>query len=622
MSSLATRARKHQAGQAAVALAGVRAVRKAAKKASTAGEAKAATATTLATYQLASALNGARAMAGEFGRDVLTAPLEYVGTTELGYSIGAGINTIVDTIARDLEQEWAALTDDLMASLDRMVFNEVVAAGTDAQSAEVFAEDALYVRVLVPPSCDRCTILAGRTYRSEEAFERHPQCFPAGTVVSGPAPRGASRRAYQGELVVIRTAGGKKLSVTANHPILTDKGWVPARLLAEGGYVVGRASGDRSSALLIPNHDQVPARIEDLWSAGRVGSLRRMPVAPEDFHGDGLGSSEVDVVLLDRRLRNGQQVALLEQSRKQLLALGAVSSVALDRLRASKQLALGHGLAALGPMGSLRVAGALTGTHSIGTEQGSLSRATDDHLGFYQALANHPALKPGPVRNRVLALATQVGGNDRGVIDGLSTASRTRWDAPGAEFSTKTRSAYAGLGLDLRTRLAGQVELDRVVEVTRVEWSGHVYNLTSSEGWYDAEGIIVSNCNCEHWPVGTEEAAKASGLIVDPQEAFDAGQVRGLSKADAQAILDGADFSQVVNAKRAPRRGAPGITNAISAEIFGRHVEATLSGTTKRSAWRRANPKLPIRLRPQSIYQHAKDRDDALRLLRLYGYLT
>ena len=63
------------------------------------------------------------------------------------------------------------------------------------------------------------------------------------------------------------------------------------------------------------------------------------------------------------------------------------------------------------------------------------------------------------------------------------------------------------------------------------------------------------------------------------------------------------------------------MTDAITAELFGRTVNATLAGTTARSEWRRKNPGLPIRLRPQSIYAHAKDRDDALRLLRLYGYL-
>lgn len=33
-----------------------------------------------------------------------------------------------------------------------------------------------YVRMLTPPSCDRCVILAGRWYRWNKGFERHPMC--------------------------------------------------------------------------------------------------------------------------------------------------------------------------------------------------------------------------------------------------------------------------------------------------------------------------------------------------------------------------------------------------------------------------------------------------------------
>lgn len=33
-----------------------------------------------------------------------------------------------------------------------------------------------YVRVLTPPSCSRCTILAGRWYRYDAGFPRHPEC--------------------------------------------------------------------------------------------------------------------------------------------------------------------------------------------------------------------------------------------------------------------------------------------------------------------------------------------------------------------------------------------------------------------------------------------------------------
>ena len=48
-------------------------------------------------------------------------------------------------------------------------------------------------------------------------------CFPAGTLVSGPAALGASARWYEGELVEIVTAAGHQLAGTPNHPILTRK---------------------------------------------------------------------------------------------------------------------------------------------------------------------------------------------------------------------------------------------------------------------------------------------------------------------------------------------------------------------------------------------------------------
>lgn len=47
----------------------------------------------------------------------------------------------------------------------------------------------LYTRMLTPPSCGRCVILAGRQYRSGVAFERHPGCdcvhIPASEDLAG-----------------------------------------------------------------------------------------------------------------------------------------------------------------------------------------------------------------------------------------------------------------------------------------------------------------------------------------------------------------------------------------------------------------------------------------------------
>lgn len=140
-------------------------------------------------------------------------------------------------------------------------------------------------------------------------------------------------------------------------------------------------------------------------------------------------------------------------------------------------------------------------------------------------------------------------------------------------------------------------------------------------------------CDCVMVPVQDWQAAHDAGLVSSFEDLFQKGQIGGnrtqpdgstkfepgLSRADMQAIADGATPHEVVNATRG--LNAPGITAALRTEVFGRRVKATTEGTTKRAAWRKANPTRLVRLRPESIYEFAKDRDDAIRLLKLYGYI-
>jgi hypothetical protein len=80
-----------------------------------------------------------------------------------------------------------------------------------------------------------------------------------------------------------------------------------------------------------------------------------------------------------------------------------------------------------------------------------------------------------------------------------------------------------------------------------------------------------------------------------------------LGKANAQAVRDGADINQVVNARRGMATTADGI-------------KVTTEGTTARGfAGRRLRGEQ--RLVPESIYRIAADRADALRLLQLHGYV-
>lgn len=125
-------------------------------------------------------------------------------------------------------------------------------------------------------------------------------------------------------------------------------------------------------------------------------------------------------------------------------------------------------------------------------------------------------------------------------------------------------------------------------------------------------------CDCVMVPVENWEAAHDAGLV----SSFDPKQVTGLSKADRRAIADGADPGKVVNARRGT--SVPGVAAAKQVQIrSGRRLSITTDGTTKRAAWRKANPNIPFRLRPESIYDFANgDRAEAIRLLRIHGYLT
>ena len=64
------------------------------------------------------------------------------------------------------------------ASLLRVVGTQVPDAGRVAVGVVIAATPSVtkWVRMLNPPSCGRCAILAGRVYRFNAGFERHPAC--------------------------------------------------------------------------------------------------------------------------------------------------------------------------------------------------------------------------------------------------------------------------------------------------------------------------------------------------------------------------------------------------------------------------------------------------------------
>lgn len=508
-----------------------------------------------------------------------------------------------------------------LAMLERIVATQIPDAARAAAGIAIAARPRVgYVRMLNPPSCSRCAVLAGKWFRYNQGFQRHPRCFPAGVVVSGPQSLATTRRWYEGELTIITTASGKRLPATGNHPILTDHGWVPANLLSEGDNVISGSGGQGAAPLVVPDVRQMPSRIEDVSVPFGV-ALHGMPTTAEDFHGDG-GHGEVDAVLADSLLRHRELSTLGQPPSEHSLTF---------RMEAAGSLASGGSLtehlvglldAADGMVRSGSLIGSLGSGHLPGSHLASVRHPSCTHASLGQVPADHTPADPVAAAEAVLALAALVRRSHLG--DGQNEVA-TRWDAPASPFTVESREAYARRGEDLRLRLAGQISSDRIVELRRVQWSGHVYNLTSSEGWYEANGLIVSNCDCRHIPA-TEDVA--GDLTTDPRKAIEAGQVNGLSKADTRAIIDDhADVGQVINARRGmtaagtttegtTRRGFAG--KRLGAQAGARSLAAGTRFGNATAVRARSAP----RLMPERIYELAgDDRDRAIDLLRRNGYL-
>lgn len=571
----------------------------------------------IASYQYRAALAG-----GTYGAMTLAQQAVYVAPTEFvdpmalaGYaSDGRPLDTLLQTAA------WSAVArigagmaprTSLAAgakTLATLAATIIADAGRQAGGIDIVARPTVgYVRMLNPPSCARCVVLAGKWFGWNAGFLRHPKCFPAGTIVSGPELDAASRRWYEGELVTLTTASGQELSLTANHPVLTGRGWVPANLVKEGDEVFRSTRPEGASALIVPDHDQVPALVEDVWSAFSVNGLDAMPTAPEDFHGDGQ-HGEVHIAYSDRALRNRVDTSLDQHVHEQAFPGGIASALGFNPQRATQFVnrgSLSH------PGGLIRghnLGLALAGSHGFISHDSSFTHAAALNARSLNALPDRTARHAVLTGERELAGTAFVGGNDG--VDRKGDA-RTHWDAPTLSDQLEQSAGYTRVGLDLLKRLAGQVEPDRVVFSRSVNFSGHVYSPSSSEGWLSANSLIVSNCDCVHVAstVKSRQGALDEGLIVDQYEYFksldEAEQDRIFTGKGAQAIRDGADINQVVNSRR-------GMT---------RNGNFTTEGTTQRGwASKNLNPG-QRRMTPELIYAMSRSREETLQLLKQHGYL-
>jgi hypothetical protein len=348
----------------------------------------------------------------------------------------------------------------------------------------------------------------------------HPNCLPGDALVLAEGITAASKRWYDGDLIVIRTAGNNEIACTPNHPILTPGGWVAAHLLNEGDDVIGRRTGQTVMGSTDPNGDNVPARIEEVaesFGRSRQVIARKVKVTAPAFHGDGEGS-DVAIVWSNGLLRNRSYSARGKKIPKFSLVARCAKDLAFDGLRS---FALFFKRMLAPP--SRRVCGSHLALAGVGAHAGPFQRLglaliAQMNASFDQAATNGWARNIEMFGDSEFGHAASVCGNDGGVV-GCDPAVKPRdaqW-ADEAKFSSVARDDILTDAVNAREvaeALFGQVIADKIVMIRREPFAGHVFNLETDSHIYLANGVVTHNCRCSLEVV--TDLMMGTALAVDP----------------------------------------------------------------------------------------------------------
>ena len=327
---------------------------------------------------------------------------------------------------------------------------------------------------LIPPQVKRKWIAAGKSVRTckiciglntdtaalGEPFHSefvgsvmnppaHPQCLPGDSAVTAKDVSATSKRWYEGDMVVVKTASGKKLTVTPNHPVLTDAGWLAPSDVDIGRHLLSCVPGDGITTIVDHDHKNVPSLIHEVCSSFQnslMSSSVHVPTSAENFHGD-VANGDIAIINSNSFLPDDIDTKVSQVLAQFSLVVRDACDSCLSGLRSF--LFLGNSLL---PSPAGLVGG--------GTELLPFVRA-----GFSHAQKHR--------------LASPSGGNAGVNQDAADGGPRNPVELCKGLFGSSS-----------------DVFFDKVIGVDSFDFSGHVFNLQTESGIYIADQLVVHNCRC------------------------------------------------------------------------------------------------------------------------------
>jgi hypothetical protein len=335
-------------------------------------------------------------------------------------------------------------------------------------------------------------------------------CLTGDVVVGSGETHKAYRGIYDGPIAILTTKSGKKLTVTPNHAVLTERGFARAHTVQKGDNLIGTSRPEIFPGAPVlsgkTDFNQSPAPIKEIFSAFSLGrnSIRKvMPIAV-DFHGDErFLNGNVDIVGADGFLRRQFYAALRQpyakdqigSTRKLQRRLKSLRAAFLGGIRRLPSAFGDIGFGGYGPAFGYAHAG-VAQAHGLPHVPQGMSRPRYGH--FYAPTANAGFLRQilnGFSRDIPFDQESEVPVSTPrrrlvGLSDGFDLyASR---EQPSAE----RHFTDAGLVSKLTEAFPGLVAPDSVVNVDFQRFNGHVYDVSTTSRMYSANGILAHNCTC------------------------------------------------------------------------------------------------------------------------------
>lgn len=376
-------------------------------------------------------------------------------------------------------------------------------------------------------TCGSCWAMHGTVHKLEERLDDHPsgRCLTPGTVVSGPLATAFVSRYYEGDVVTIRTASGKLLTVTPNHPVLTSRGWVAADLIKEGDNVISYTGNEGGSSSVGPDDYQVPTAVENIPGSLDMARFVTVPTSPKDFHGDGIGSN-IHVIFTNRFLGDGIKTSFFKPFFKKYFCGRLSKRHFFSGDRSSKFFFKRDNSTPYSILGDFDSSMVFFDRNTLRKQSIGFSLGSETDIVGVQPGSDYTSRYPEGFGKKILRLSRQISLNNfrfwniklrssgfpSSFSDELVTGDYISEQVMRLQVISQALWRSVKHGSSVLHAIARDISFDRVFEISVTRFSGHVYNLQTSVGWYIANGIITHNCSMVPQTKTWAEIGKAYGI--------------------------------------------------------------------------------------------------------------